>query len=300
MEFEKIEIVLYGMFLYGMFFVVMCFLAWDISLLFFHSSDHTFKKIQMVQSQGKAKKNIFNNSRWKTLKKEKSIPIFEKTRREFFLIDEHRASVVMMHLFFKYVLSAVFGFLAFRQSGLVGILLGVLIFKLPDFYMANQKKQYSLMFKNHAYRLFTFMANQREAGIPTSQIIKKLHHTVHPHGDGKKLRKRLISFEAEYIVSNDYDKALGELKMYYHGQEIKLLDSVLRNGLHVGDAFVVTEDTENLMFEQYMSYIDYETDKKKTESLITGICFGVSLVILIAFPIILETIEAFRTIFATS
>lgn len=259
---------------------------------FLIKKDYTIKQLVEVQ---KTSSKITLFQRIPTSKFKIDFRLIDKEKQNLLEIEEHRKSILILHVMVKYLFSTLFLVLGIISKHYAMLFLGMFLYTFPTLSIKSTRKKYEKMFQNHAYKVFKFMSNQREAGVATSNVIKKLHQSV----DDKRLKTRLISFAAEYIATNDYEFAFSQhLSKYYRGPELRLLDNALRQGLNVGEAYVISDDAENLLFEKYLAFIDYETDKKKTQTIFVAGFFVLSIVLLLGYPIVLDTLSAFNTLFS--
>ncbi len=225
--------------------------------------------------------------------------IYEKTSNKLLLVDEERAPVIYTVIFLKYVFPivlSVYTLIVTPES--IGRLILVLIFLelLPEMMIKKSIKNHQKKFEAHAYKLFKYINNQKTAGTTTHKIITKLHKVI---DEDEKLKNRLISFAAEYVTHNKYDEAFqNHILKFYHNADALALDSALRLGLEIGDAFTDSEGYEKLMFNKYMNTVDYETEKKKMHSVFSAFMFSIPTIALIGYVLYVDISEGLTTIFS--
>jgi len=224
----------------------------------------------------------------------------EKARAKFLLLDEERNSIIYLYLFMRYGLTSLVFFSGLAQGGeyfIKAVSIIPIVILLPEFYVKSKITEHEKAFENYSYKIFKFINNQRTAGVPTQKLISKLHLSV----TDQKLKRRLISFAAEYIANNDFDVAFNtHIMKYYSTGDARILDSALRQGLNIGDIYTFTDNEEELMFEKYMSYVDHETEKKKIQTVIVAALYSITLIGIVAYPIILDVLESFSVIFSSN
>jgi len=226
--------------------------------------------------------------------------IESSAREKFLRLDEQRAIVINSYIFLKFGLLPVLLLFAIPQGSAIivkTIIIYIILIFYLEFLISRNQKAHERVFENYSYRIFKFINNQREAGVPTQKLITKLHLSVRD----EKLKKRLISFAAEYIAKNNYEEAFrNNIMRFYSSADARFLDSALRQGLNVGDKYSVTDEAEALMFEKYIAYIDYETEKRKVKMVFIAMLFAITLLGLIGYPLVLDMIKALSIIFSNN
>lgn len=286
-------------------FVLICIYAARRMVNRLYERDLTFKEIRAIHlgptfdeilamRDSKRKKGL------KSLNLKVVFNLYAKVKRKFLLLDEERDAFIISYMIGRYIFPVVIliGAIPMGFSGITRAVVGGGCFiMMLEAYLAIKQKDYQKHFENHSYRLFKFINNQRSAGVPTQNIITKLHMAV----SEPKLERRLISFAAEYITKAKYDDAFqNNIMKYYSTNDARALDVALRQGLNIGDKFSISDEAEELMFEKYMAFIDHETEKKKMLNLVIAIFFAISLIGIVGFPLIMDMFNAVETIFSAS
>ncbi|MBE0451618.1 MAG: hypothetical protein IBX70_12340 [Clostridia bacterium] len=268
-----------------------------------YKKDYTYRSLRAITKAQKLSDYIEmgTEGRKKRFLLLNRLNVFERAiseaKRKFLLLDEERKEFIALYVIFKYFVPGLMIIFALTQGGTYIIRTAIVIPVMligPEIYIKNKQKEHEKLFENYSYKIFKFINNQRAAGVPTQKLITKLHQTV----DNQKLKRRLISFAADYIANNDYSSSFNEYIMkYYSTNDARLLDNALRQGLNVGDRYSVSEDEEQLMFDKYISYIEYETEKRKLKLVFIAALFSLVLVVLVGFPLALQVKEALLSIF---
>jgi len=269
-----------------------------------YERDYTFRQVHSITKSLKFTEILELGNRKKSepfLRKMNFISKIEKEAREkFLLMDEERAEFIYVYLFTRYGLTSfvlLLGLFQNREMVIKALVVIPFILLTLEFYINTKIKQHEKTFENYSYKIFKFINNQRTAGTPTQKLISKLHLAV----TNKKLKKRLISFAAEYIAYNDFDSAFNtHIMRYYSSGDARMLDSALRQGLNIGDLYTVSDNEEELMFEKYISYIDYETEKKKIQTVLVAAMYSVTLIGIVAYPLVLDVLDSFSVIFSNN
>ncbi|MBI9013848.1 MAG: hypothetical protein JEZ08_16560 [Clostridiales bacterium] len=295
---ENIHIV---SFIYEAFvFSIFLYLSYSI-VRSLHDRDFTYKNIT----------TIHNGMRFADMvgikERKRKKPLYEqfnfikaatdKAKVKFLLLDEERSIVINTYLLMKYVFPIVIFFIAMMQGiDVVGraVIVLPIIWISPEIYIKVKQNQHVKSFENYSYKLFKFINNQRSAGVPTQKIITKLHLVV----NDEKLKKRLISFAADYIANNNYDESFKKhIKKYYSTSDALAVDNALSQGLNVGDRYTISDESEELMFDKYLAYIDYETERKKFKSVLVASLFAFTLLGLVGYPLVMDMFKSIEIIF---
>ncbi len=280
--------------------LILGFIAYRI-ISRLYERDFTYKELYSIHnglrfsdmmSMNEKKKSKTLYDRFNLLQK-----ITDKAKAKFLLLDEERMVYINTYLIMRYVVPVVILLLSFMQGiaflGRAVIAIPIILI-LPEIYIYFKRKEHVKSFENYSYKIFKFINNQRSAGVPTQKIITKLHLVV----KDKKLERRLISFAADYIANNDYSSAFKKhITKYYSTGDALAVDNALSIGLNVGDRYALSDESESLMFDKYLAYIDYETEKQKLKSVFVAALFALVLIGLVGFPLVLDMIKSVEIIF---
>lgn len=269
-----------------------------------YERDYTYRQVQSITKSLKFSEILELGNRKKREPLLSKINFINKleieARERFLLLDEEREQFIYLYLFARYGLTTIIfilGLFQYDEMFLKALIVITIIIVNQELYIRIKIKQHVKTFQNYSYKIFKFINNQRTAGTPTQKLIGKLYLAV----SDEKLKKRLISFAAEYIAYNDFDLAFEtHIMRYYSSSDARMLDSALRQGLNIGDLHVISDNEEELMFEKYISYIDYETEKKQVQTVLIAAMYSVTLIGLVAYPLLLDVLDSFSVIFSSN
>lgn len=266
--------------------------------------DYTYRQIQGITKSLKFAEIIELGNKKKREPFLRKIDIIskveKKTREKFLRLDEEREYFIYLYLLMRYGLTTFIFIMSIFQGGEIivkALIVIPFVILSSEFYISSKIKQHEKTFENYSYKIFKFINNQRTAGAPTQKLISKLHLAV----NDEKLKRRLISFAAEYIAYNDFDVAFdSHIMKYYSTSDARMLDSALRQGLNIGDLYTISDNEEELMFEKYISFVDYETEKKKLQTVVVAAMYSITLISIVAYPLVLDVLNSFSVIFSNN
>ena len=176
---------------------------------------------------------------------------------------------------------------------LPAVLCAALALGLVQYCVFYLKRKHALEFKNSAYKIYRYLHNQISAGVNVTDAVK----TVYKAADGGKLKENLLLLSARYARTLDMEAALEEFKNAYGVQEVESLCVALAQGVRTGENKDILERQERLMFKQYFSRVQAETDMCRLKSSLVVVVFVAIIIMLVGVPMMNDVKEAVNSIF---
>ncbi|MCR4435044.1 MAG: type II secretion system F family protein [Clostridiales bacterium] len=206
---------------------------------------------------------------------------------------EHSATI---YLFFKYV----FPMLAFILVYVLNyphvrysVAVSLMIFFTVEYVVYRGKREMSMKFGRHVYKIYKYLHNQISSGIKPTDAIKTVYMVI----EDKKLKEILIQLAARYELTLDIDRALEEFRSNFDLQEAETLCVALKQGVETGDNRELLARQEQYMFNKYFNYIQAETESCKWRGTLSVFIFASITVIMITVPLIKDVADAVGKIF---
>ncbi len=155
------------------------------------------------------------------------------------------------------------------------------------------KKQRAMIFNKNAYILYKFLHNQLSAGVQPKECMASLHRIIQE----PFLNKRLKALGSMYAQTLDFESAFKEVSSYYEGSDVDAFKIAIQQGLEMGDNLNTIKKQEALMFSKYMNYLQLETNRQKTKTLIIVSIFCAIIIFMVGLPLLMELDQAIQLIF---
>ena len=155
------------------------------------------------------------------------------------------------------------------------------------------RKQRVMIFNKNAYRLYKFLHNQLSAGVQPKDCMASLHRIVQE----PFLKKRLKALGSMYSQTLDFNIAFKEISTYYDGADVDAFKIAIQQGLEMGDNLNTIKKQETLMFSKYMNYLQLETNRQKTKTLLIVTIFCAIIIFMIGLPLLMELDQAIQLLF---
>ncbi|MDD4494737.1 MAG: hypothetical protein PHV32_10425 [Eubacteriales bacterium] len=202
----------------------------------------------------------------------------------------------IMFTFFRYFLPAIVFILAWTIyfPSLIRPVLAALCIWLPaELIVKGNRKKFRLAFQKNAYKIYKYLHNQVSSGIKVTDAVKNVYEVI----DDKYLKKQLLRLSAEYDLTLDMDKCLGEFEAKMDCDDAAALCTAIKLGVDTGDNSELLARQEEVMFKKYFNFIQAETEVCRSKSVIAVSMFSLIIVIMVVIPLFNSALESMNNIF---
>ena len=144
-------------------------------------------------------------------------------------------------------------------------------------------------------RVIEYLNNQISAGVSIPDAIKSVYMVS---CDGK-IRNALLDLSAIYASTNNIDLALEEFRSNFDIEEVDSLCVALKQGMETGETKKLLSRQEKIMFKQYFTYVQSETERCKVLGAIVISMLAFIVITMIVVPMFMDLNNALSSIFAS-
>lgn len=202
----------------------------------------------------------------------------------------------LIYLLCKYclpVIMFIFVYLISIPDILRPTIVSVICYAGVELIIYQKKVEINMKFQRHIYKIYKYLNNQISSGVKVTDAIKTIHQII----EDEDIKMNLIRLAAKYELTMDIDQALEEIRSRYDNQEAETLAVAIKQGVTTGENNDLLEHQEELMFNNYINYIQAETDRRIYVSLAAAVVFCFIIVVMVSAPLLTEAITGIEEMF---